>query len=77
MVPIHKKGDMKSCDNWRGISLLEVTGKVFGRILNDRLHIIRGTIEAREATASSLFCLTIITYEYGDPYRTCMHSHRL
>ena len=28
------------------------------------------TIEATEASASSLFCLTIITYNYSDPYRT-------
>ena len=33
--------------------------------------VFRGvtTIEAREVAASSLFCLTIITYEYGDPFR--------
>ena len=31
------------------------------------------TIEATEASASSLFCLTIITYNYSDPYsvNTC------
>ena len=40
IVPIPKKGDLKSCDNWRGISLLEDTGKVFGRILNGRLQMI-------------------------------------
>ena len=29
IVPIPKKGDLKHCDNWRGISLLDVVGKVF------------------------------------------------
>lgn len=27
IVPIPKRGDFKHCDNWRGISLLEVVGK--------------------------------------------------
>ena len=26
LVPIPKKGDLKICDNWRGISLLDVVG---------------------------------------------------
>ena len=37
IVPIPKKGDLSSCDNWRGISLLDV-GKLFARLLNDRLQ---------------------------------------
>ena len=28
LVPIPKKGEISSCDNWRGISLLDVVGKV-------------------------------------------------
>jgi len=28
------------CDNWRGISLLDVMGKLFARILNDRLQTV-------------------------------------
>lgn len=27
VVPIPKKGDLQRCDNWRGISLLDVVGK--------------------------------------------------
>ncbi len=27
LIPIPKKGHLKNCDNWRGISLLEVVGK--------------------------------------------------
>ena len=38
LVPIPKKGDLKNCDNWRGISLLDVVGKVVARILQERLQ---------------------------------------
>ena len=40
IVPIPKKGDLKVCDNWRGISLLDVVGKVFARIIQIRLQRI-------------------------------------
>lgn len=33
IVPIPKKGNLQLCDNWRGISLLDVVGKVFTRII--------------------------------------------
>ena len=38
LVPIPKKGDLSNCNNWRGISLLDVAGKVTARILQDRLQ---------------------------------------
>ena len=44
IIPIPKKGDLKRCDNWRGISLLDVAGKVFARILQDRLLIVAGKV---------------------------------
>lgn len=31
-----KKGDLKNCDNWRGITLLSIPSKVFCRILLNR-----------------------------------------
>ena len=34
-MPIPKKGDLSVCDNWRGISLLDVMGKLFVRIFNN------------------------------------------
>ena len=40
VVPIPKKGDLRLCDNWRGISLLDVAGKVLARIIQERLQII-------------------------------------
>jgi len=38
LVPIPKKGDLRSCDNWRGIALLDVVGKVVARVLQARLQ---------------------------------------
>ena len=40
IVPIPKKGDLRMCDNWRGISLLDVVGKMFVRVIQERLQQI-------------------------------------
>jgi len=40
VVPVPKKGDLQNCDNWRGIILLDVVGKVFARIILERLQYI-------------------------------------
>ena len=40
---IPKKGNLKSCDNWRGISLLEVMGKVVARIIQGKLQKLAET----------------------------------
>ena len=38
LVPITKIGELSSCDNWHGISPLDVVGKVVARILQQRLQ---------------------------------------
>ena len=39
MVTLHKgKGDMYECSNFRGISLLSVVGKMYGRVLINRIR---------------------------------------
>ena len=38
LVPVPKKGDLSCCENWQGISLLDVVGKVVAHILQDRLQ---------------------------------------
>ena len=43
VVPIPKKGDLGLCDN-RGISLLDVVGKVLARIIQERLQVIADTV---------------------------------
>ncbi|XP_065195778.1 uncharacterized protein LOC135827179 [Sycon ciliatum] len=40
LVPIPKKGDLSLCDNWRGIALLDVVGKVVGRLIQNRLQSV-------------------------------------
>ena len=37
LVPLHKKGDLSTPGNYRGITLLSVLGKLFTRIMNNRL----------------------------------------
>ena len=37
-MPIPKKGDFGKCDNWRGVALLEVVGKVVAKVLQGRLQ---------------------------------------
>ena len=44
IVPIPKKGDLSSCDNWRGISLLDVGGKLFTKIIQQRLQTVAESV---------------------------------
>lgn len=44
LVPLHKKKDRRVCDNYRGISLLSIPGKVLANVVLGR---IRDTVEAR------------------------------
>ena len=37
IVPIHKKGDVNEPTNYRGISLLDILGKLFTSVINRRL----------------------------------------
>ena len=37
IVPLHKKGVVNQVENFRGITLLSTFGKLFSRILNNRL----------------------------------------
>ena len=38
LVPIPKKGNLCSCENWREISLLDLVGKVVARVVQNRLQ---------------------------------------
>ena len=48
LIKLPKKRNLKECSNWRGITLLSVPGKVFSRILLERIktevekeHVLR------------------------------------
>ena len=38
IIPIPKKANLQVCDNWWGISLLDVIGKLFARVIQERLQ---------------------------------------
>ena len=50
IVPIHKKKDKRDCNNYRGISLLSLPGKVYTSILRQRLKRYIEEIVAEEQT---------------------------
>ena len=62
IVPIPKKGNMKVCDNWRGINLLDVVGKLFARIVQERLQTLAENIlpESQCGFRSSRGCIDMI-----------------
>ena len=37
IIPLHKKGSMSDVENYRGITLLSCLGKLFTRLINNRL----------------------------------------
>ena len=44
IVPVYKgKGDRRDCANYRGISILSIPGKIYGRVLISR--VIKSTKE--------------------------------
>jgi hypothetical protein len=38
VIPLHKKGDKMNLDNYRGITLMDVVGKVFSGIVRNRIE---------------------------------------
>ena len=66
IVTIYKKRDVTECSNYRGISLLSAAGKIFARILLNRLssHItpevvpeIQCGFRSNRSTVDMIFCL--------------------
>ena len=66
IVTIYKKGDRTDCGNYRGISLLSIAGKIFARILPNRLstHITPEVVSETQcgfrgnrSTVDMIFCL--------------------
>ena len=44
IVPIYKKGSRAECGNYRGISLLSVVGKIYARVVCDRLRLLTDAV---------------------------------
>ena len=50
LVPLHKKGSINDVNNYRGITLLSCVGKLFTRVLNNRLYEWRDTTQLNNST---------------------------
>ena len=75
IVPIPKKGDLNDCDNWRGISLLDVVGKVFSHVIQERLQQLAEEIlpDSQCGFRKGRGCTDII-YAARQPVEKC-HEH--
>ena len=67
VIPLHKKGSIDDVNNYRGITLLSTIGKLFSRVLNNRLtdwaenynvYIeAQAGFRSRMGTVDNIFCL--------------------
>ena len=53
LIPIHKKRARNECDNYRGISLLSVPGKVLALVLLERIERMQEIVEPQLLEAQS------------------------
>src|SRR3984885_8868260 len=82
IVPIHKKKDKTDCTNYRGISLLSTPGKVYTRILQQRLRRYVEEIVSEEqaglrrgrGTADPIFVIRQLAEKYSDKNRTLYNN---
>lgn len=50
IIPLHKKDDARDPNNYRGVTLLNLVGKIYTRILNTRLYeIVKPAISPKQA----------------------------
>ncbi|XP_068671124.1 uncharacterized protein [Montipora foliosa] len=53
IVTLYNKGDRSDCNNYRGISLLSIVGKVFARVVLARLHVLADRASTQSPSAGS------------------------
>ena len=65
VIPVHKKGSRMQCTNYRGISLLSIPGKVYARMLDNRVSCITDArvLEEQEAFRKKRSCVDQIFTE--------------
>ncbi|VDM04648.1 unnamed protein product [Schistocephalus solidus] len=75
-----RKGNRRICDNHRGISLLNIAGKIFARILLNRLngHLEQGLLPESQSTSdylppASFNTTAASSTSDGDSVLTCPH----
>ena len=76
---LFKKGDRSLCNNYRGISLLSIVGKVFADIILQRLHILAERVYAESqsgyrnrSTIDGIFTLRQVMERAENIKKTCI-----
>ena len=74
ILPLHKKGSIYNVNNYRGISLLNILGKVFSHVLNERLKLwcewneiipeAQAGFRSHYSTVDNIFSLQCIIQKY-------------
>ena len=82
IIPVHKKGDKNCVENNRGISLLDILGKIYTSIINRRLIFVTNlysTISKSQAgfrdgysTIDNLFITQSVANIYQNVEENCM-----
>lgn len=82
IVKIFKKGDLRDCNNWRGVTLLPVISKIFCRMLLERIK--RGVdkelrkeqagFRSKKSTTEQIFILRNIL-EQANEWRVGLYVH--
>ena len=82
LIPLHKKGSRTICDNYRGIALLSIPGKMFAKAILNRLkpraeqflHENQCGFQCGRGCADQLFSLRMLmerSREYRHPLYVC------
>ena len=74
IAKIPKRGDLKECKNWRGVTLLLVVSKVMGRVIIERIqngvdHVLRkeqAGFRKDKSTIDQLFILRNIIEQVNE-----------
>ena len=82
IVKIPKRGDLKECKNWRGVTLLPVASKVMGRVIIERIqnrvdHVLRkeqAGFRKNKSTVDQIFILRNII-EQVNKWQATFYAH--